>query len=118
MTRTQSPAGQRGVLEISPTPTIHRRILALHHALNTLPQQARRLKRIMAARERAVADKAAKGLTPGSTRNPLPLGPMRPGRPPGHITKPRNEADLILKDCQDLALYPTRVPQPPPWAPP
>ncbi len=37
---------------------IHRRIAALHHALNTLPQQARRLKRIMAAREKAVAEKA------------------------------------------------------------
>ena len=100
--------------EISSTSAIHRRIAALHHALNTLPQQARRLKRIMTARAKAVSEKAAKGLTPGSTRNPLPLGPMRPGRPPGHITRPRNEADLILKDCQDLALYRTRVPQPPP----
>ncbi len=93
---------------------LHCRIAALHHALNTLPAQARRLKRIMAARQKAVAQKEAKGIPPGSTRNPLPLGPMRPGRPPGHITKPRNEADLILKDCQDLALYRTRVPQPPP----
>ncbi len=89
---------------------LHRRIAALHHALNTLPAQARRLKRIMAAREKSVAEKAAQGLPPGSAKNPLPLGPMRPGRPPGHISKPRNEADLILKDCQDLALYRTRVP--------
>ncbi len=93
---------------------LHRRISALHFALNTLPAQARRLKRIMAAREKSVAEKAAKGLAPGSTKNPLPLGPIRPGRPPGHIAKPRNEADLILKDCQDLALYRIRVPQPPP----
>lgn len=82
---------------------LRRRIAALQHALETLPMQARRLQRLMRQRDRAVEKKAKAGRLPGTAANPLPLGPLRPGRPPGHRERARNEADHILKACQSLA---------------
>lgn len=82
-----------------------RRLAALHHALNTLPAQARRLKRVMARRETAAAAHA-----PGKTVRPLPLGPMRPGRPPGHRGRAAHPVDHILAECHGLALAVAHAP--------
>ncbi len=63
-----------------------RRIRKLQYALHTLPRQARRLNRLMIKRSKAEP------------------GPIRPGHPPGHQTKPRHPVDKILRDCHWLAL--------------
>jgi hypothetical protein len=66
-----------------------RRLAALKHALETIPQQAMRLVRWQAKRE--------------SQSNPKFTSPLRPGRPPGYRTKPKLEIDYILKECHGLA---------------
>ena len=72
---------------ISPN-AIRRRLLALRHALDTLPRQAKRL-----ARWRARLGLKRIGR----------LSPFRPGFAPGfHRTKPR-EIDAILGDCHYFA---------------
>ncbi len=71
--------------------TLLRRIRKLQYALATLPRQARRLNRLMQKRSKA---------KPGPGRT----GPIRPGHPPGHQTKPRHPVDNILRDCHWLAL--------------
>ncbi len=73
----------------NPTENLSRRLTALKHALETIPQQAIRLVRWQAKRE-------------GSS-NPKFTSPLRPGRPPGHRAKPKMEIDYILKECQGLA---------------
>ncbi len=75
-----------------PTPnTAHllRRLAALDHALKTLPAQAKRLARIIEQRKTA---------PPG----PGCVGPIRPGRPPGHCHRPKDEADHVLRECHGL----------------
>ena len=72
---------------ISPN-AIRRRLLALRHALDTLPRQARRLARW----------RARQGLKKIGRRSPF-----RPGFAPGlHRTYPR-EIDAILADCHHFA---------------
>ncbi len=72
---------------ISPD-AIRRRLLALRHALDTLPRQAKRLARW---RARLGLKKIAR------------LSPFRPGFAPGlHRTRPR-EIDAILGDCHYFA---------------
>lgn len=79
------------------TAQLCRRLQALQSALNDLPRQARRLSRII------------------SRRKHLPLGAgykraMRPGRPPGHRSRPIYAVDQILRDCHEFALYALRPP--------
>jgi hypothetical protein len=62
-----------------------RRLRAVRHALETIPEQARRLRREQAAMER-------------------PLRVMRRGRPPGHRANGKRVIDTILAECQELAL--------------
>jgi hypothetical protein len=66
-----------------------RRLDALKHALETIPQQVMRLVRWQAKRE--------------GQSNPKFTSPLRPGRPPGHRAKPEMEIDYILKECHGLA---------------
>ncbi len=89
-----------GVFDRTPLPepkepadaaSLLRRIRKLQYALHTLPRQARRLNRLMVKRSKA---------EPGPGRT----GPIRPGHPPGHQTKPRHQVDNILRDCHWLAL--------------
>ncbi len=68
-----------------------RRFAALKHALDTLPQQARRLARWRL--RRAAMDK------------PKFLSPLRPGPPPGIRQRPRFDIDHVLRECHDLAHY-------------
>jgi hypothetical protein len=68
------------------------RMLALQHALNNLPRQAKRLARWYAARDIAL-------------QNNLPhrLSPMRPGLPPAYLKRPKQDIGNILLDCHSLA---------------
>jgi hypothetical protein len=68
---------------------IARRLEALKHALETIPQHAIRLVRWCAKRE--------------TMKRPKFTSPLRPGRPPGHRAKPKLEVDYILKECHGLA---------------
>ncbi len=63
-----------------------RRMKALRAALGNLSRQGRRLARALAGKR---------------SRYPRP---MRPGRPPGHRTGGTREIDVLLADCQTLAL--------------
>ncbi len=71
-----------------------RRLLALQAALDDLPAQAARLKRVLARTTR---------------RWPQP---MRRGRPPGYRAKGREPIDEILEDCQIQAIWALTPPEP------
>ncbi len=73
----------------NPAENLSRRLTALKHALETIPQQATRLVRWQAKR--------------AELPNPKFTSPLRPGRPPGHRAKPKLEIDYILKECHGLA---------------
>jgi hypothetical protein len=66
-----------------------RRLSAIKQALETLPAQAKRLARWRAKRE--------------AMASPKFTSPLRPGAPPGHRKKPRDEIDWVLKECHALA---------------
>jgi hypothetical protein len=68
---------------------LSRRVMLLKKALDTLPQQARRLVRWQARRAEM---KGAKFTSP-----------MRPGPAPGHRKKPKDEIDFVLRECHGLA---------------
>jgi hypothetical protein len=74
--------------------TLSRRLLALKHALDTLPKQAKRL-----ARWYAVRDAALKQMQPHR------LSPMRPGTPVGLPKSKRSEVQEVLLECHLLAVY-------------
>lgn len=75
---------------------ICRRLHALQRALDDLPAQAKRMARWLAKR-------AAQERHGYRT-------PMRPGRPPGHRARGRDEMDEILRDCHLLALETREAP--------
>ena len=78
------------VAELFSDPTsLLRRLHAIDYALKTLPQQAKRLVRIMAQREKA---------EPGPKR----VGPIRPGFPPGYARTSQTPAHQILRECHML----------------
>jgi hypothetical protein len=66
-----------------------RRLLAIKQALENLPAQAKRLAR-WRLRRQAMA-------------SPKFTSPLRPGRPPGHRKEPKEDVDLVLKECHALA---------------
>jgi hypothetical protein len=66
-----------------------RRLAAVRMALEDLPRQARRLARWKARRN--------------GMPSPAFKSPLRPGPPPGHRKKPRDEIDFVLKECHGLA---------------
>jgi hypothetical protein len=66
-----------------------RRLAALAHALDHIPQQARRLLRMQARRAAQVP--------------PNLISVLRPGRPPGHQEKRRLPVDFILRECDQLS---------------
>jgi hypothetical protein len=80
----------------TPIPAAHlgHRFLALKHALNTIPQQAKRLTRWYAQRDLALKQKI-----------PHRLSPMRPGTPPASHRAKRSEMDQLLLECHLLAIY-------------
>jgi hypothetical protein len=66
-----------------------RRLEAIKLALDNMPRQVKRLARWQARRERMA--------------NPKFRSPLRPGPPPGHRKRPRDEVDWVLKECHALA---------------
>jgi hypothetical protein len=68
---------------------LNRRLAAVKLALDDLPRQARRLARWKIRR--------------GRIQRPVFKSPLRPGPPPGHRKKPRDEIDFVLKECHALA---------------
>lgn len=84
-----------------PARSLVSRLMAMSRALEDIQCAARRLLRQQARRR---ADRAAR----------RPVCPVRPGLPPAWRAKPGHEADLILRDCQFMALDAlNRVPAPP-----
>ncbi len=65
------------------------RLMAVKVALDSLPRQAKRLVRWRAKR--------------ALMKEPSFTEPMRPGPPPGHRKKPKDEIDFVLKECHALA---------------
>ncbi len=65
------------------------RLTAVRIALDNLPQQARRLARWKARRDRM--------------QKPTFLSPFRPGPPPGHRKEAIEEIDFVLRRCHGLA---------------
>jgi hypothetical protein len=74
--------------------TLTRRLLALKHALDTVPKQARRLARWSAQRDAAL-----------KKMQPYRLSPLRPGPPVGLPKHKRSEAQEVLLECHLLAVY-------------
>ena len=66
-----------------------RRLAAVRMALENLPRQARRMVRWQARRDRM--------------QSPAFRSPFRPGPPPGHRKKPKDEIDFVLRECHALA---------------
>jgi hypothetical protein len=71
--------------------TLHlrQRLTLLARALEQLPREARRMARWQKRRAKM--------------QNPPFICPMRPGQPPGHQQKPREEIDDVLRECHTLA---------------
>jgi hypothetical protein len=80
---------QTGAITERETLRIRNRVDTLKRALDTLPQQAKRLARWRARREAMAAPKFT--------------SPLRPGPPPGHRKRPRDEIDFVLRECHGLA---------------
>jgi hypothetical protein len=74
--------------------SLSRRLLALKHALDNLPKQARRLARWYAQRDAAL-----------KKMQPHRLSPLRPGAPVGLPRSKRSEVQEILLECHLLAVY-------------
>jgi hypothetical protein len=68
---------------------VRRRLDALKQALDHLPRQAKRMARWMKRR--------------AAMAQPKFRSPLRPGRPPGHRKRGRDEIDLVLVECHALA---------------
>jgi hypothetical protein len=66
-----------------------RRLAAVKAALENLPRQAKRLARWKARREKM--------------QSPKFRSPLRPGPPPGHRKKPKDDVDRVLTECHALA---------------
>jgi hypothetical protein len=81
--RSDEPAESVSAVHLS------RRLAAVVHALETLPQQARRLARWQLRRK--------------NLKKPKFICALRPGLPPGHQTRPKAEIDHILQECHWLA---------------
>ena len=93
---TRTPPSDDDVLDAG---ALVRRLLSAKAALSDIPAQARRMARALARRERAGRSV---------------LRPMRPGRPPGHRGRGARPVDVVLAECQDLALVALRERKAPP----
>jgi hypothetical protein len=70
------------------------RILALKHALESIPKQAKRLARWYGQRDLVL-----------SQNQPHRLSPIRPGPPPSSRRRNRSEVGAVLSECHSLAIY-------------
>ncbi len=79
-----------------------RRLAALDHAIKTLPQQAKRLARIMAQREHAPAGAYSSPAAGNPLRGSLPSHPIRPGIPPGSNKSSNEPSHEVLRELHGL----------------
>ena len=77
-----------------PAASLGLRLLALKHALDNLPKQAKRLARWYRERDLAYAQK-----------QPHRYSPMRPGPAPASRRRKTEEIDAVLLECHLLAIY-------------
>ncbi len=89
---------------------IHLRLAALARALDDLPGHARRYARWRIRRDAAVArrkEQIAAGvqISVRQTGRARRLSPLRGGRRPGSLRRPRHEVHGILKDLHGLAFW-------------
>jgi hypothetical protein len=68
---------------------LRQRLNLLARALEHLPREAKRMARWQKRR--------------AAMENPLFIFPLRPGPPPGHQQRPREEIDDVLRECHALA---------------
>jgi hypothetical protein len=71
------------------TARLSQRLSVLARALDQLPREAKRMARWQ--KRRALLE------------HPAFISPLRPGPPPGHQRRPREDVDSILKECHALA---------------
>ncbi len=71
------------------TNRLRQRLSLLAQTLARLPREAKRMARWQKRR--------------AQMQSPAFLFPLRPGRPPGHRCRPREDIDLLLKECHALA---------------
>ncbi len=85
-----------GAADRTPVPAeaLGRRLLALKKALESIPNQAKRLARWYAARDLALRQ-----------NQPHRLSPLRPGPPPWSHRHKRSEMDKLLTECHLMAIY-------------
>jgi hypothetical protein len=90
------PSFEAANLAPIPATSLSLRLLALKHALDSIPQQAKRLARWYAQRDFALAQ-----------NQPHRLSPLRPGPPPAsrQRKRKRTEMDAVLSECHTLAIY-------------
>ena len=74
--------------------SLHARLLALKHALDNLPRQAKRLARWYEQRDLAYAQNL-----------PHRFSSLRPGYPPASKRRRTDEIDEVLHECHTLAMY-------------
>jgi hypothetical protein len=77
-----------------PAASLGHRILALNHALNSIPKLAKRLARWYEQRDFALKQ-----------NQPHRLSPIRPGPPPASRRAKCTEMDSVLNECHSLAQY-------------
>jgi hypothetical protein len=71
------------------TARVRQRLTTLEKALDQLPRQAKRMARWLLRRS--------------LIKTPKFKSPLRPGPPPGHLKRPREEIDHVLRECHALA---------------
>ncbi len=71
------------------TSRLSQRLSVLVRALDHLPREAKRMARWLKRR--------------AQMESPAFLSPLRPGTPPGHQRRPREDIDRVLKECHALA---------------
>ena len=86
---TPSPLPQGRLDEAAGALRLGRRLAAVKGALEDLPRQARRLLRWQIKRDKLQV--------------PAFKSALRPGPPPGHRKKPKEEIDFVLRECHALA---------------
>lgn len=78
-----------GLCSAAETLRVSNRLNVLKRALDTLPQQARRMVRWLQRR--------------AAMKDPAFIHPLRPGPPPGRRKNSRDEIDSVLRECHALA---------------
>ncbi len=78
-----------GQCSAAETLRVRQRLSVLARALDHLPREAKRMARWLKRR--------------ATMERPAFLSPLRPGLPPGHQQRPREDIDRVLKECHALA---------------